>query len=117
MQENNDAITIARVSDTDDDLPEDIEALKRMVLEHRRLLDTRAREIESLKLLIRILGTDPCLFWTERPGAGSKTDPRTGKWYDDVRPNIESIPWLTAEQRERIFHQNAKQVFTRFKQQ
>jgi transposase len=40
------------VSDTDDDLPEDIEALKRMVLEHRRLLDTRAREIESLKLLI-----------------------------------------------------------------
>ena len=37
---------------TDDDLPEDIEALKRMVLEHRRLLDSRAREIESLKLLI-----------------------------------------------------------------
>ena len=37
---------------TDDDLPEDIEALKRMVLEHRALLDSRAREIESLKLLI-----------------------------------------------------------------
>ena len=40
------------MSHTDDDLPEDIEALKRMVLEHRRLLDSRAREIESLKLLI-----------------------------------------------------------------
>ena len=37
---------------TEDDLPEDIEALKRMVLEHRALLDSRAREIESLKLLI-----------------------------------------------------------------
>jgi 4-oxalmesaconate hydratase len=56
------------------------------------------------------------LFGTERPGAGSKTDPRTGKWYDDVRPNIESIPWLTAEQKEQIFHKNADQVFTRFKQ-
>ena len=44
--------TIARVSHTDEDLPEDIEALKRMVLEHRALLDSRAREIESLKLLI-----------------------------------------------------------------
>ncbi|MGB8434241.1 MAG: IS66 family transposase [Burkholderiales bacterium] len=40
------------MSHTDDDLPENIEALKRMVLEHRPLLDTRAREIESLKLLI-----------------------------------------------------------------
>jgi transposase len=40
------------VNATDDDLPEDIEALKRMVLEHRALLDSRAREIESLKLLI-----------------------------------------------------------------
>ena len=40
------------MNDTDGDLPEDIEALKRMVLEHRALLDSRAREIESLKLLI-----------------------------------------------------------------
>ena len=40
------------MSDTEHDLPEDIEALKRMVLEHRALLDSRAREIESLKLLI-----------------------------------------------------------------
>jgi hypothetical protein len=33
-----------------------------------------------------------------------------------VRPNIESIPWLTAEDRAKIFHKNAEQVFTRFKQ-
>jgi hypothetical protein len=48
LRENNDVLIIARVSHTDDDLPEDIEALKRMVLEHRALLDSRAREIESL---------------------------------------------------------------------
>jgi len=52
LRENNHAITITRVSDTEHDLPEDIEALKRMVLEHRALLDSRTREIESLKLLI-----------------------------------------------------------------
>jgi 4-oxalmesaconate hydratase len=78
--------------------------------------DTALYNIESLKLLFRIVGPDRCLFGTERPGAGSKTDPRTGKWYDDVRPNIESIPWLTAEEKAKIFEKNALRVFSRFKQ-
>ena len=34
------------------DLPDDIEALKRLVLAHRQELESRAQEIESLKLLI-----------------------------------------------------------------
>jgi hypothetical protein len=59
--------------------------------------------VESLKLLSRIVGPDRCVFGIERPGAGSKTDPRTGKWYDDVRPKIESIPWFTAEDTGKIF--------------
>jgi Transposase C of IS166 homeodomain len=40
------------VSHSADDLPEDIEALKRLVLEQRAVLDSRQSEIESLKLLI-----------------------------------------------------------------
>lgn len=40
------------MSATADDLPEDIEALKRMVLEHRAMLDARKRQIDSLALLI-----------------------------------------------------------------
>ena len=87
-------------------------------------LDLRQAELERLddqmkairQLLLRIVGPDRCLFGTERPGAGSKTDPRTGKWYDDVRPNIESIPWLTADDKGKIFEKNAAQVFSRFKQ-
>jgi 4-oxalmesaconate hydratase len=78
--------------------------------------DTALYNVESLKLLFRICGPKRCLFGTERPGAGSKIDPRTGKWYDDVRPNIESIPWLTAEEKTRIFEKNALEVFSRFKQ-
>ncbi len=78
--------------------------------------DSALYNVESLKLLFRICGPERCLFGTERPGAGSKTDPRTGKWYDDVRPNIESIPWLTAEDKAKIFQKNALQVFSRFKQ-
>ncbi|MGH7827317.1 MAG: amidohydrolase family protein [Candidatus Binatia bacterium] len=77
--------------------------------------DTALYNVESLELLFKIVGPDRCLFGTERPGAGSKTDPRTGRWYDDVRPQIESIPWLNAEQKDLIFQKNAEKVFARFK--
>jgi hypothetical protein len=59
--------------------------------------------MDSLKLLSRIVGLDRYVFGTERPGGGSKTDPRTGKWHDDARPKIESIPWFTAEDTGKIF--------------
>lgn len=77
--------------------------------------DTALYNTESLELLFKVVGAERCLFGTERPGAGSKTDPRTGKWYDDVRPLIEGISWLTGNQKEQIFHKNAEQVFSRFK--
>ncbi|MGH7829336.1 MAG: amidohydrolase family protein, partial [Candidatus Binatia bacterium] len=76
--------------------------------------DTALYNTESLGLLFKIAGPDRCLFGTERPGAGSKTDPRTGKWYDDVRPMIEGISWLNAGQKEQIFSKNAERVFSRF---
>ena len=77
--------------------------------------DTALYNTESLELLFKVVGPDRCLFGTERPGAGSKNDPRTGRWYDDVRPMIESIAWLSAEQKEQIFHKNAEKVFPGFK--
>jgi 4-oxalmesaconate hydratase len=77
--------------------------------------DTALYSVESLELLFKIVGPDRCLFGTERPGAGSKKDPRTGRWYDDVRPIIESLSWLSVGQKEKIFQQNAESVFSRFK--
>jgi 4-oxalmesaconate hydratase len=77
--------------------------------------DAALYNVESLELLFKIVGPDRCLFGTERPGAGSKKDPRSGQWYDDIKPKIESISWLTAEDKEKIFHKNAEKVFTRFK--
>jgi len=82
----------------------------------RRLyFDTALYNTESLELLFKIVGPDRCLFGTERPGAGSKADPRTGRWYDDIRPMIEAISWLSAEQKENIFHKNAARIFSRFR--
>lgn len=81
----------------------------------RFYFDTALYSQEALELLFKIVGPDRCLFGTERPGAGAKLDPRTGRWYDDVKPLIEGISWLTEQDRKRIFEENALRVFTRLK--
>lgn len=66
---------------------------------------------ESIELLFRIVGTDRCLFGTERPGTGAAKDPETGRWMDDLKPVIENISWLTEKDRRLVFEDNAKLVF------
>lgn len=68
---------------------------------------------DSLELLFRVVGTDHVLFGTERPGTGSVVDPATGKMYDDLKPVIESIDWLSAEDKYKIFEGNARKVYTK----
>jgi 4-oxalmesaconate hydratase len=81
----------------------------------RRLyFDTVLYNQESLELLFRIAGPDRCMFGTENPGVGSSKDPATGAWLDDLKPVIEGISWLTAEDREMIFERNVRTVFPRF---
>jgi 4-oxalmesaconate hydratase len=57
------------------------------------------------------VGTDRCLFGTERPGTGTAQDPGTGKWSDDLKPVIESIEWLSEADRRKIFEENARAVY------
>jgi len=77
--------------------------------------DTCLHNKLSLELLFDVVGPDRCVFGTERPGSGSGKDPETGKPYDDIKPTIESIAWLSAEQKKGIFEQNAQRLFPRFK--
>jgi 4-oxalmesaconate hydratase len=82
----------------------------------RRLhYDTVLYNQESLELLFRIVGPDRCMFGTENPGVGSSKDPATGAWLDDLKPVIEGISWLSAEDRELIFERNVRSVFPRFR--
>lgn len=82
----------------------------------RRLyFDTALYNSESLQLLFKVARPDRCLFGTERPGAGSKPDPRTGRWYDDVKSLIDDIEWLGEEDKQAILGENAQRVFSRFK--
>jgi 4-oxalmesaconate hydratase len=60
-----------------------------------------------------VAGTDNVLFGTEKPGTGSARDPISGRDFDDMKPVIESIEWLTEAQRKNIFECNCQRVYTR----
>ena len=77
--------------------------------------DTGLYNVESLELLFKLVGTDRCMFGTENPGTGTYRWPKTGKMLDDTKPLIESIDWLTDQDRKNIFEDVARKVFTRFK--
>jgi OH-DDVA meta-cleavage compound hydrolase len=73
--------------------------------------DTVLYTADALELLLKTMGPDRCLFGAECPGVGSTLDPATGRTLDDVRPMIESIEWLSAEQKRAIYEDNARQLF------
>jgi 4-oxalmesaconate hydratase len=77
----------------------------------RMWFDTVLHEPAALELLLRIVGPDRCLFGTERPGSGSAKDPATGRPFDDLKPAIEAIDWLTAEDRRLVFEGNARTLY------
>ncbi len=76
--------------------------------------DTVLYNQEGLDLLFKIVGSDRCMFGTENPGTGSYKDPATGKMLDDLKPVIEGVPGISAQDCKNVFEDVAKQVFSRF---
>jgi len=66
---------------------------------------------ESLELLFKLVGTDRTMFGTENPGSGTATDPVDGHQLDDLAPVINSIEWLTDQDKKNIFEDVQKEVF------
>ncbi len=74
--------------------------------------DTVLYAKEPIELLIKVVGVDNCLFGTDTPGSGSSINPNTGRPGDDLKPVVESIDWLTDDDRNKIFEGNARKIFT-----
>ena len=75
--------------------------------------DTCNYSEEGLEFMFKVLGTDCCLFGTERPGTGSAFNPDWGHDYDDLKPVIENMKSLTGEDRAKIFEHNCRKFYTR----
>ena len=77
--------------------------------------DTVTYDQDALELLFKKVGTKNVLFATENPGTGSAPDPSTGRSYDDLKPVIEAIPFLTDADKADIFECNCRRLYTRFR--
>jgi 4-oxalmesaconate hydratase len=77
--------------------------------------DTVLHNPLSLELLFKTVGAQRCLFGTEKPGSGSATNPDTGASFDDLKPVIEAMDFLSQDDRDLIFEGNARTVFPRLK--
>jgi 4-oxalmesaconate hydratase len=77
--------------------------------------DTTTYDQDALELLLKVVGPDRVLFATENPGTGSAVDPKTGRTYDDLKPVIENISFLSAKDRENVFECNCTRLYSRFR--
>jgi predicted TIM-barrel fold metal-dependent hydrolase len=67
----------------------------------------------SLELLLKIVGPERVVFGTERPGSGSAMNPDTGHHFDDLKPVIDKIDFLSDADRRAIYVDNARTLFPR----
>lgn len=82
----------------------------------RRLhFDTTTYDKDALELLFKKVGADRVLFATEKPGTGSARDPATDRDLDDLKPVIESIDFLSAEDKHNVFECNCTRLYSRFR--
>jgi 4-oxalmesaconate hydratase len=92
-------------------LPKDHESFDQSL--RRFWFDTVIHHKKSLELLFEVVGPNRCMFGTERPGSGGGVDPDSGRPYDDLKPVIESISDLTADDKKGIFEGNARKFFSK----
>ena len=78
------------------------------VLRHVRLPPGRASICCS-----KIVPVDNILFGSEMVGAVRGIDPETGQYFDDTKRYIDSVAWLSDEDRRKIYEGNIRRVYPR----
>lgn len=75
--------------------------------------DTCVYHLGGIELLTRIVPVDNILFASEMVGAVRGVDPETGHDFDDTKRYIDQVSWLSAQDRQKIFEDNARRVYPR----
>ena len=79
----------------------------------RLYFDTTVYSLEAMEMLIRVVGVDNIVFASEMLGGVTTVDPKTGRFFDDNKPCLDAISWLTAEDRQKIVETNALRAYPR----
>jgi 4-oxalmesaconate hydratase len=76
--------------------------------------DTCVYHQPGIDLLLEVIPVENILFASEMVGAVRGIDPETGHYYDDTRRYIDNSS-LPSSSKEKIFHQNACRVYSRWR--
>ena len=76
--------------------------------------DTCVYHQEGIDMLTKVIPVENILFASEMIGAVRGVDPRSGHYYDDTKRYIDATPNLSDAQRQMVFEDNARRVFSRF---
>jgi 4-oxalmesaconate hydratase len=77
--------------------------------------DTCVYHLPGIELLTKVIPVDNILFASEMVGAVKGIDPETGHYFDDTKRYIDTISWLSDEDRSKIYEGNARKVYRHLK--
>ena len=80
----------------------------------RRLyFDTTVYNQEAMELLLKVAGVDNVMFASEMLGGVTTVDPSTGRFFDDNKPCLDAVSWLSDDDRAKIFERNVRKAYPR----
>jgi 4-oxalmesaconate hydratase len=79
--------------------------------------DTCVYHQAGTELLAKVIPVENILFASETLGAVRGIDPETGHAFDDTKRYVDSVPWLSEEDRAKIYEENARHVYGRLSAQ
>ncbi len=79
----------------------------------RVYFDTTLYSQDALDMLLKTVGTDNVIFASEMLGGVNAVDPKTGRMFDDNKPYLDAIGWLSEEDRRKIFDGNVRKAYPR----
>jgi 4-oxalmesaconate hydratase len=79
----------------------------------RLYFDTTVYNQDAMEMLLKVAGVDNVMFASEMLGGVTTVDPQSGRFFDDNKPCLDAVTWLTADDRRKIFELNVQKVYPR----
>ena len=80
----------------------------------RRLyFDTTVYNEAAMRMLVDVVGVDHVMFASEMLGGVNAINPQTGRMFDDNKPYLDAIEWLSGDEKRKIFEDNVRKAYPR----